>query len=257
MHVSIAAEEVFRIGSFPISNSTLATFAVVVFLGLLALVGTRNMNVVPNGLQNFLELVVEKLHNLTRNIIGEEKLANQIFPLIATFFIFIIISNWAGLLPGFGSIGFRHLTEEGHQVIIPFLRAGTADLNTTIALAILSVLTIQFVGIAVVGLKSYGKKFFNFSSPIMFFVGILELVSEFVKIISFSFRLFGNVFAGEVLLIVIAALVPYIVPMPFYALEIFVGFIQSLVFTMLTLVFIKMATISHGGHEENKLVSNN
>lgn len=255
MHVSIAAENIFEIAGIPISNSTLATGFVVIILGIVAYLGTRKMEVVPSGLQNLLELAVEKLHNLTQTITGKERLAAKIFPLVATFFIFILISNWMGLLPGFGSIGFNELNEEGHQVLVPFLRAGTADLNTTFALALISVFTIQFVGITAVGLRNYSKKFFNFSSPVMFFVGILELVSEIIKIVSFSFRLFGNVFAGEVLLIVIATLVPYIIPMPFYAMEIFVGFIQSLVFTMLTLVFIKMATVSHGSHEENKLAS--
>jgi F-type H+-transporting ATPase subunit a len=164
------------------------------------------------------------------------------FPLVATFFIFIIVNNWAGLIPGFGSIGIYEM-KEGHEVFVPFLRSANADLNTTIMLSLVSVIVIQIVGIGVIGLKSYTKKFFNFSSPILFFVGILELISEFIKIISFSFRLFGNVFAGEVLLIVITMLVPYILPIPFYGLELFVGFIQALVFTMLTLVFIKMATI--------------
>lgn len=248
MHISITAEKISEVAGLPISNSVAATGIVVILLGLFSYLGTRRMKAVPSGFQNLLETVVEKLSNLTINIIGQEKLANKIFPLIATFFVFILVNNWAGLLPGFGSIGAKEMGENGHQVLVPFLRAGTADLNTTLALALISVFTIQFVGIAVVGLRNYGKKFFNFSSPIMFFVGVLELVSECIKIVSFSFRLFGNIFAGEVLLIVISTLVPFIVPLPFYVMEIFVGFIQALVFTMLTLVFIKMATIGHESH---------
>ena len=242
MEISINAETVFEIGGFPVTNSLLATSLFVIILAILAYLGTRQMKVRPQGLQNILEMVVESINNLTHSIIENKKVAKIMFPLVATFFIFIIVNNWAGLIPGFGSIGIYEM-KEGHEVFVPFLRSANSDLNTTIMLSLVSVIVIQIVGIGVIGLKSYTKKFFNFSSPILFFVGILELISEFIKIISFSFRLFGNVFAGEVLLIVITMLVPYILPIPFYGLELFVGFIQALVFTMLTLVFIKMATI--------------
>ena len=134
-----------------------------------------------------------------------------------------------------------------HVVKAPIFRPGSADLNTTLALAIVSVIVTQIFGL--MALKfSYLKKFFNFSSPIDFFVGILEIISEFAKIISFAFRLFGNIFAGEVLLVVIAFLIPVVLPMPFYGLELFVGFIQALVFAMLSLVFFNMATQSHEEH---------
>lgn len=140
-----------------------------------------------------------------------------------------------------------HEVEEPHTTFVPILRPGTADLNTTLALAIISVIVTQFMGIKYGGLGYFGK-FINFSSPIMFFVGILELVSELGKIISFAFRLFGNIFAGEVLLVVISFLIPLVVPLPFYGLEVFVGFIQALVFAMLSLVFFNMATQSHEAH---------
>ena len=136
---------------------------------------------------------------------------------------------------------------EKHTTAVPILRPGTADLNTTLALAIISVLLTQVFGVKALGL-SYFKKFINFSNPIMTFVGFLEIISEFAKIISFAFRLFGNIFAGEVLLVVISALIPLIAPMPFYGLELFVGFIQALVFAMLSLVFFNMATQSHDQH---------
>ena len=171
---------------------------------------------------------------------------SQIFPLVATIFLFVIISNWMGLLPGFGSIGIWE-THEGHEVFVPLLRSTFADINMTFALALISVTATQVFGFAMLGFKGYGGKFFinPFSDPIGCFVGILELFSEFSKMISFSFRLFGNVFAGEVLLLVISFLVPYIAPLPFYGLEIFVGFIQALVFSFLTLVFLNLATTSH------------
>ncbi|HEX7018140.1 MAG TPA: F0F1 ATP synthase subunit A, partial [Patescibacteria group bacterium] len=140
-----------------------------------------------------------------------------------------------------------HTEEATTQVFVPLLRAGTADLNTTLALALISVFMTQIIGFQYQQF-GYFTKFFNFSSPIMFFVGILELVSEFAKIISFAFRLFGNIFAGEVLLAVISFLVPLLVPMPFYGLEVFVGFIQALVFAMLSLVFFNMATQGHEAH---------
>ncbi|MEI6237795.1 MAG: F0F1 ATP synthase subunit A [Candidatus Saccharibacteria bacterium] len=242
MHISISAEKVFEIGGFPVTNSMLATFAVMLGLAVICIWGTRKMKQCPTGLQNILEMVVEALHKLTHSVVDNKRIANKIFPLIATFFLFVIINNWAGLLPGFGSIGVNEI-KEGEKVLVPFFRAGTADLNTTLMLAIVSVIAIQLIGIGVVGMRGYAKKFLNFSSPILFFVGILELMSEFIKVISFSFRLFGNIFAGEVLLLVITSLIPYVIPVPFYGLEIFVGFIQALVFTMLTLVFIKMAMI--------------
>ncbi len=130
---------------------------------------------------------------------------------------------------------------------VPLFRAATADLNTTIALAIISVIATQIIGVQFLGF-SYFKKYVNFSSPIMFFVGALELVLELAKIMSFAFRLFGNIFAGEVLLVVIAFLLPVVAPMPFYGLELFVGFVQALVFAMLSLVFFNMATIGHEEH---------
>jgi F-type H+-transporting ATPase subunit a len=155
-----------------------------------------------------------------------------------------VTNNWLGLLPGVGTIGL-HETHHGKEVFIPLLRAGNADLNTTLALAVIAVVAIQIFGILAIGFWKYAGKFINFKGPIDFFVGILELISELSRLVSFSFRLFGNVFAGEVLLIVIASLLPFIGPLPFYALEIFVGFIQALVFVMLALVFIKMAITDH------------
>ncbi|MBU0974821.1 F0F1 ATP synthase subunit A [Patescibacteria group bacterium] len=137
--------------------------------------------------------------------------------------------------------------EHSGPVAVPIFRPGTADINTTISLALISIIVTQIFGFKYLKF-GYFKKFINFSSPIMFFVGILELISEFAKIISFAFRLFGNILAGEILLVVIAFLCPIILPMPFYGLELFVGFIQALVFSLLTLVFFNMATINHEEH---------
>lgn len=295
-HISIAAEKLVTIGGLNITNSIftslivstlLISFAVIVHLKL------KNTNK-PTGLQNFAEMIIESLHAFIHGITGDLKKTRLFFPVISTFFLFILLNNWIGLLPGVGTIrlmvdetaevesqsslvttvnaseqvvvtdtditventsaietnGGEHeeVAKESHgPVAVPILRPGSADLNTTLALALLSVFLTQVFGFY--HLKfSYFKKFINFSSPIMFFVGILELISEFAKIISFAFRLFGNIFAGEVLLVVISFLIPIIVPMPFYGLELFVGFIQALVFSMLSLVFFNMATHGHDEH---------
>jgi len=242
MHISLAAEPIFHFLGFPITNSLLASWIVLLTLIILAIYISSKIKIIPNTFQNFLEAVIEPLYNLVKMVAGEK--ASQFFPLVATFFIFIILCNWFGLIPGVGSIGFWE-EKEGGRILVPFLRGATADLNLTLALALISVGAIQYFGIKNLKL-SYLKRFFNLSNPIDFFVGILELISDFAKIISFSFRLFGNIFAGEVLLIVIAFLIPVFVSFPFYGLELFVGFIQALVFAMLTLVFMNIATLSHG-----------
>jgi F-type H+-transporting ATPase subunit a len=246
VEISIAAEKLFSIGSFPVTNALLIGFLVSIFLVLLTQIVLRKMTLVPHGVQNALEFVFEALLDLVESVTQDKKQAKQFFPLIATIFLFVLIANWVGLLPGLGTVGLLH-GEGSHATIIPFLRSTSADLNFTLALSLITVFTVQFTGIATLGIVKYGKKFFI--SPlhkpygIGTAVGILELVSEFGKMISFTFRLFGNVFAGEVLLTVMLHLVPYFLPLPFMFLEIFVGFIQAIVFSMLTLVFLKMATI--------------
>ena len=238
LQISLAAEPVAHIGGFPITNSLLATWLAMAVLFIFSWLSTRNLTLIPSGLQTAAELLVGGLHDFFKTVTGEKYL-NAFFPLVASIFIFVITANWMGLLPGFSTIGFFHGTE-----FTPLLRAATADLNMTVALAIVAVLAIQYFGFKMSGFH-YSSRFFNFKSPIMFYVGILELVSEFSKIISFAFRLFGNIFAGEVLLAVIAFLMPFIVPLPFLTMELFVGFIQALVFSMLTAVFLNVA-VTHG-----------
>ncbi len=247
MHISIAANPVIELGPIHLTNSMLATLCVLIILWIVSLFATRKMDLIPKGLQNIAEMGIEKLVALTDSVIHDKAYSRKVFPLIATFFIFIMFNNWFGLVPGVGTIGFHEVVEH-ETVMVPLLRAGTADLNTTIMLGIVVVFMTQVFGIGAIGVFKYGKKFFNFSNPINFFVGIIELASELVRIISFAFRLFGNVFAGEVLLIVLGAIAPYIIPLPFYFLELFVGFIQALVFTMLALVFFSMAAASHDAH---------
>ena len=261
-HISLAAEKIGSLGGFPITNSILMTWCVMGLLTILAYTATRKAALVPGKLQSVAEIVVEGLHNLFTSVVGETQVG-MFFPLLATIFIFVAVNNWGGLIPGVGSIGFKKTEIMGNgetgtpvspveakpaqvqeEKFVPLLRGATADLNTTLALAIIAVAAVQYFGVRTLGL-AYFKKFFNTSSPIMFGVGLLEIISEFSRIISFAFRLFGNIFAGEVLLTVIAFLMPLFAPLPFLGLELFVGFIQALVFSMLTAVFLNMATVAH------------
>jgi F-type H+-transporting ATPase subunit a len=298
LHLSLSAETLFAVGEFQVTNSILTSLIVSVLLILFAVVVRSKLTRTsqPSGIQNVAEFLVENLYSFVQTTTHDHKKTRNFFPLIATFFLFIILNNWLGLLPGVGSIGFTKIEsepiaqlslpsvstvsastpleseattvettavekmdglprtdaeavheEKPQTAFVPFFRPGTADLNTTAALAIISIIMVQVFGFAYLG-TGYLTKYFNFESPIMFFVGLLELVSEFSKILSFAFRLFGNIFAGEVLLAVMGVLAPIIVPMPFYGLELFVGFIQALVFSLLSLVFFNMATESHKTH---------
>ncbi len=244
MHISLKAEEVVHIFGFSLTNSILTTWLVMFLLVLIGFLLTRKLTLVPGLGQSLIEVVIEGLFNLFKGINGEK--VKTFFPLLATLFIFIISANWIGLLPGVGSIG---IVEHGHgeEKLVPLFRGATADLNTTLALAIVAILSIQYYGIKQLGFSLHISKYINFKNPIYFFIGLLEIISEFSRIMSFAFRLFGNIFAGEVLLTVIAFLIPLFAPLPFLALEIFVGFIQALVFAMLTSVFLNVAT-AHEKH---------
>lgn len=248
LNISINAEPLFQIAGIQITNSIVVSWFVSGFLILLALKISKS--IILKGriskLQLVVELIIDGLYNLSISIAGSKK-TKVFFPYIATFFFFILISNWTGILPGAGTLGITRIVH-GEEIFVPYLRAPTADINTTLALSLVTMFMVQVYGFKYLGIK-YLKKFFNFTNPINAFVGILELVSDISKIISFTFRLFGNIFAGEVLLAVMAFLVPVLVPIPFLGLEIFVGIIQALVFGMLTLVFFNIATLPHGGEE--------
>ncbi len=247
VNVSINAEPLFHIGSFTVTNSFLTSIILSSLLIIFTyLIFKRGYKLLPGKLQSFLELIIEIFLSMVQGIAGAER-ARIFFPWIMTFFIFILLGNWLGLLPGVGTIGFKHYIEGHGQVFVPFIRGVNADLNTTLSLALLSVALTQYYGLKHLGLR-YLTKFFNFKSFIGFFVGLLELISEFAKIISFAFRLFGNIFAGEVLLMVVGALVPVLASIPFLGLEIFVGFIQAFVFAILSLVFFNMAVESAESH---------
>ncbi len=248
--ISIKAEPIFNIGSFVVTNSYLLSLVMVGILLSLGFWLRKNIGMIPGKLQSLFELFMEEALKMMDAVLGSRRQSERYFPIIATIFLVVMLSNWLGLLPGTGSFGltqevYKH--GEAESILVPIFRAPTSDLNFTIALAIIAVFSVNLLGAMAIGIRAHAGKFFNFKNPIYTFVGILELISEFVKIISFSFRLFGNVFAGEVLLIIIGFLGPYFLPLPFLFLEVFVGFIQAFIFAMLTLVFIGMS-VSH--HEE-------
>jgi F-type H+-transporting ATPase subunit a len=240
LNISIAAEPIAHIGSFPITNAMLGSLLAAGTLAVLARSLSKRISMVPGKMQNIAEMVIEYLLNLMDGVTGSRTKTKRFFPIVATIFLFILTMNWFGLLPFFGSIGI-HEEIDGHNVLVPFFRGGTADLNMTMAIAMISVIAAQVFGVMYIGVKKHLRKYFN-PNPAMAFPGIIEFIGEFTKIISFSFRLFGNIFAGEVLLLVISNLVPLIAPLPFYFLEIFVGLIQALVFALLSLVFFTIAS---------------
>jgi F-type H+-transporting ATPase subunit a len=242
LNISLRAEDIFHIGSFPVTNAVLLAFIVLIVLTILAITLKSKLKMVPNALQNIAELAIEGALDLMDSVLGNRKTSEKYLPIVFTIFLFVLFSNWFGLIPGVGSV-----TIMSGGAAVPLLRSPASDLNFTLALALIAVTMINIFGIAAIGIRARLSVFFNFESPIKFFVGILELISEFARIISFTFRLFGNVFAGEVLLAIMALLVPYLVPLPFMFLEIFVGFIQAFIFGMLTLVFVALAVTPHEG----------
>lgn len=245
LHISLAAERLFYVWGVPITNSLLAAWLVMVVLLTLAFVGGRKAALIPGKVQNFFEMVFEFALGYMENVLGSRARAVAFFPLIATIFLFIALSNLFDFVPFFGSVGIYN----DHHEFLPLFRPVNADLNMTLALAIISVIAIEIIGIMALGFVRYFSRFFNFTSPVNFVVGLIEFVSELSRFVSFSFRLFGNIFAGEVLIAVVVLFVPYILPTPLMLFETFVGIVQAAVFAMLTLFFIKLAiTDQHAAH---------
>jgi F-type H+-transporting ATPase subunit a len=233
----IAPEVIFHIGSFPITNTDLNTIVVDALIIGSIIYLNKNLTKIPGLFQNIMETVIELLYDLTESVSGKH--TKIIFPFFFSFFIFILIINWSGIIPGNGSLGLK----EGNE-LVPVFRNATSDLNLTLALTIISLAVTHFFAIKTVGIKDYLGRYFSLN-PLNLFVGLLEIVSEVTKLISLSFRLFGNIFAGEVLLLTIGSLFAFILPIPFIALEILIGLIQAMVFSMLTMVFMAMLMTSH------------
>ena len=259
----------FHIGFLPVTNTMITAWITIILLVLVSFIAFRQPKLVPTGIQKFMEFVYCTLLDFCISIAGEKN-GRRFFPFVATIFVFIITNSWLGLLPFYGDS--LYVVGEGEKHI-PLLRAANTDINIPFALALFSWISIEVFGIRAIGFFHYLKKFFNFDklgsgfkylfkgkiksafSEIIFgaidiFVGVLELVSEFIRLVSFTFRLFGNMTAGEVLILVVAFLAPLVVGSLVYGLELFFGFLQALIFAGLTVVWMTMAITPH--EEENK-----
>lgn len=282
---SFAPEVFFYIGKFPVTNTVINTILVDGFLVILAFLTRSKLALIPGMFQNLIEYFFSGLHGFVENV--AEKKTSAIFPVFMTFFLFIIVANLSGLVPGLGTIGIKEQTVVNGKTVtefIPFNRPTTSDLNTTLALAIVSIVITNGYAIYKLGLKDYLTKFFafipllisigqgkpnikiNWRDPldlfisvltpiVMIFVGLLELLSEFVKAVSLSFRLFGNIYAGDVVLNTVHGMFAFIFPIPFMMLELIAGSIQALVFAMLTMVFMIILSSSHEEDEGHEIES--
>ena len=264
--IPLAAEPIFEIGNFTITNSMLNAYIAVAFFVLVAVLVTKKISIIPKGLYNLVETLIEFALNEIEKVTEDKKKARAFLPLVATIFFFILFSNWLGQLPGTGSIGvYGYL--HGHFELIPLLRPATSDLNLTLGIAMIAILTTHFAGMRSLGVFNHFSKFLNFKgifkaikhgpmavviACVEFFIGLIEIIGEFAKTLSLSLRLFGNIFAGEVLMTVMLGLFSYVLPIPFMFLELLVGVIQATVFAMLTLAFLVVATMSHGHDEEHE-----
>jgi len=314
--VILPSETIFHIGGWAVRNTVVTSWLVTIFLAAASYVSTRKSQLVPaRFLQNFVEAVIEWMYGVVEDAAGEAN-ARRFFPIVGTIFLYVICSNWFGLLPFYGTIG-RTISpnvaagETGHAIVfqvyrlgslpvaveglhpksvdvqatasgevtrvdrqpltspdqtqttgsfVPLFRSVFSDPNAPLSIALVSFVMVEYWGVTALGVGTYLGKFFNFKAILKgqplglidVFVGILELLSEFVRIISFTFRLLGNIFAGEVLIVFMTYLVPFLIPTVFYALELFVGFIQASVFALLTLVFAIMAVEHHASDEHGE-----
>jgi F-type H+-transporting ATPase subunit a len=248
--LSQKAEEVGRVLNFPITNSMIVTWVVAAVLIIFTQFATRKMKEVPTGAQNFLEWLVEGLYKFLAGIIGPH-LVDRTYWFFATIFIFILAANWMGLIPGIGSIGWGHQTSHGFKIDHPLLRGANADVNMTFAMALVYFACWLVWAFREIGLRGFLKEIFapkgeiqgvlKILMAIVFFVaGCLEVVSILFRPVSLSFRLYGNVYAGENLLEAMSTLVPgfgWLVAVPFYLMEVLMGLVQALAFMLLTAVF--------------------
>jgi F-type H+-transporting ATPase subunit a len=246
--IHLAPEVLGSLWGMPITNTLLSVWLVMVILAVITFFVHGNLRLRPNKSQVAVELLIGGSYDYIRDTLGTERLARTFFPLIMSIFVFILAINWIGLLPGVDAIGF-YGESHGEEIFKPFLHPGNTDLNITIAFAIIAFVAIEVAGVVLLGFLKYTGKFVNlrflreFSTAniLAFFIGIIELFSEIARLISFSFRLFGNIFAGKTLIVIAMFFVPFVLPVPLLAFELFVGFIQAFIFAILTLFFIKLA----------------
>jgi len=259
----LAAEPLFHLGTLPVTNAMInAWIALAFFVGVAVTIKSR-VAMIPRGIQNFAEWLLEFLLGFFDQVTNSREKSERFLPFVGTLFFFILFSNWIGILPGIGSIGMW-LRVHGEVELVPLFRPANSDLNMTLAIGVLAVVMSHIFGIVAIGFFKHIGKFIQlgqvfksltkgpvaiFSAIIEFFVGLLEILSELAKMVSLSLRLFGNIFAGEVLLTVMASLIAFLVPTPFMLLELIVGLIQATVFAMLTLVYLTVATTDPHGAE--------
>lgn len=263
---TLYAEPIAHFGNLTVTNSLFTSWIVVFIILIISIVIRLKLKQIPRGIQNFFEFVIEGALDLCDQVTQDRKITEKAFPIVFSIFFIVLLNNWLGILP-IGGFGLIEMTEHG-KAFIPLIRSGTADINGTLPLAIMSVLGANIFGIISIGLWKTFNKYVNLkaigeiftkirkdpmvllTAPIMVFVSALELIGEFAKIASLSFRLFGNVFAGEVLLASMGAIIAYVLPTPFLLLEVFVGVIQAFIFGILTLVYYTIASQDHDEHEE-------
>lgn len=269
--VTIFAEPVHHFKNFTLTNSLISGWFAVFIIIIVAYLLRSKMKEIPNKIQNVFEVIIDGALSLCDQVTNDRELSMKIFPIAITVFFFILTNNWLGLLP-LGAFGITE-TSAHSSTFIPFLRGGTADLNGTLSLALATVVGANIFGIFSIGLWKTINKYLNFRalgeifkkirkdpsivivSPVTFFVGIIEITGELAKIASLSFRLFGNIFAGEVLLASITAIFAYAAPIPFIFLEIMVGVVQSLIFSILLVVYFTIAVSDHDHEEEVVIIS--
>ncbi len=239
-----APEIIWQIGFFPVTNTMLTSLILTTIISLTVIILSSKISVVPGRFQAFFELFFDYVYLMTENMAKAK--APHFFPWIMTFVLFILIANLSGLLPGNSSIGL-YKAIDGQQIFVPFIRSVNSDLNVTLALALISVTITHYYSIYFIGIKAYLSRWFSFKMfGVTLFVGLLELVSEFTKVISLSFRLYGNILAGKILLKTAKSFFPFILPLPFYFMEVMVSIVQAAVFMMLTLVFMVIQSKKHG-----------
>jgi F-type H+-transporting ATPase subunit a len=268
--IKLAPDVIFTIPgiNWPVTNTLLCTWLSIVVLVLIFYFGTRRRDMIPRGIQNLVEWVVELMLGLVEGVAGKEK-GKKFFPLVATLFVFIAVSNLLDIFPGVDTVGAvdtEALAKMGvtsypgpflfgnlSNAVIPWIRPATTDLNLTIGMALITVITAQVFGFVTLGAGEHLSKYFNFRSLfkfnlegiIEFFVGLLEIVSEIARVLSLAFRLFGNIFAGSVVLAVFAFILPFVSDIVFIPFEIFVALVQAFVFGLLTLIYLQLATTGH------------
>jgi len=256
---TLYAEPIFELGGFTVTNSLFTSWIALFVIIVIGVSFKLSVKTIPGKLQNIMEMVVDKFLELFDSVTNSREKSVFLAPFVMSFFFLILINNWMGIMPGVGAFG-KIVSEHGENVFVPFLRGGTADLNTTLALASLAVVASHIFGVVAVGAWTYLNKFINIKAfleipkkvlkdptvllvnPIKAFVGLVEIIGELAKVASLSFRLFGNIFAGEVLLASMSAIMAFAIPIPFLFLEIIVGLIQALIFAMLVLIYVSIST---------------